>query len=62
MAKEKACKKCKAIFESGSKCPKCGSEEITDAHKGKVVVVNPENSEIAKKLKIKDKGTFAVKA
>ena len=57
----KACKKCRAIFEGGNKCPKCGSEEITDTFKGKVSVVNPEQSEIAKNLKLNTKGNYAVK-
>ena len=61
MAKEKACKKCKTVFESGNKCPKCGSEEITDSHKGKIVIINPEESEIAKNLNFKDKGEYAIK-
>jgi len=60
MAVEKACKKCKFVFE-GTKCPKCGSEEITDSFKGKIVVLKPEESEIAKNVKIKEKGTFAIK-
>jgi len=60
MAKEKACKQCKAIFE-GTQCPKCGSQEFADSYKGKVVILNPEESEIAKNLNIKDKGTYAVK-
>ncbi len=60
MATEKACKKCKVIFE-GSKCPKCGSEEITDSFKGRVVILKPEESEVAKNLKVKDKGSFAIK-
>jgi DNA-directed RNA polymerase subunit E" len=60
MAKEKACKKCKTIFE-GTKCPKCGSEEFTDAFKGKVKVLNPEESEIAKKLKLSEKGEYAIR-
>jgi len=60
MAVEKACKKCKFVFE-GTKCPKCGSEEITDSFKGKIVVLKPEESEIAKNVKIKDKGRFAIK-
>jgi DNA-directed RNA polymerase subunit E" len=60
MAVEKACKKCKFVFE-GHKCPKCGSEEITEGFKGKVVVLKPEESEIAKNLKLKEKGTFAIK-
>lgn len=60
MAVEKACKKCRKVFE-GTKCPDCGSEEFTDSFKGKVVILKPEESEIAKNLKITGKGTFAIK-
>jgi DNA-directed RNA polymerase subunit E" len=60
MAKEKACKQCKSVFE-GAICPKCGSQEFSESYKGKVVVFNVENSEVAKNLKIKDKGKFAIK-
>jgi len=61
MAKEKACKNCKRVVESGNKCPNCGSEELADSFKGKVTVLNPEQSEIAKNLNIKNKGTYAIK-
>ncbi|MCU0642584.1 MAG: DNA-directed RNA polymerase subunit E'' [archaeon] len=60
MATEKACRKCKTIFE-GSKCPKCGSEEFSDSHKGKIIVLKPEESELAKNLKITEKGEYALK-
>jgi len=60
MAKEKACKKCRTIY-SGAKCPKCGSEEASDNFKGKVAVLNAEESEIAKKLKFNEKGNYAIK-
>jgi len=60
MAKEKACKNCKTIY-TGTKCPKCGSEESSDSFKGRVVVFNSEESEIAKNLKIKEKGSYAIK-
>ena len=60
MAKQKACKSCRAVY-SGDKCPKCGSEESSDNFKGKVIVFNPEESEIAKNSKIKDKGEYAIK-
>lgn len=60
MATEKACKACKAIFE-GAKCPKCGSNEFTDSPKGKILILKPEESEIAKNLKLKEKGQFAIK-
>lgn len=61
MAKSKACKLCNTIIESGDKCPKCESKELTEGHKGRIVVLNPEKSEIAQKLNIKDKGNFAIK-
>jgi DNA-directed RNA polymerase subunit E" len=60
MSKERACKQCKSIFE-GAHCPKCNSQEFTESFKGKVVVLNAENSEVAKNLKIKDKGKFTIK-
>ncbi|MDP1695642.1 MAG: transcription elongation factor subunit Spt4 [archaeon] len=56
----KACRQCKTIYE-GSKCPKCGSEEFSDSSKGKIIILNSEQSEIAKNLKLKEKGTFAIK-
>lgn len=61
MAKDKACKLCNSIYEGTDKCPKCESKESTDSFKGRVVVLNPEKSEIAQKLKLKDKGNFAIK-
>jgi len=60
MTKQKACKICHTIYE-GEKCPKCESKESTDSFKGRIVLLNPEKSEIAPKLKLKDKGNFAIK-
>jgi len=61
MVKSKACKLCNTIYESGEKCPRCEARESTDSFKGRIVVLDPENSEIAKKLNLKDKGNFAIK-
>ena len=58
--KSKACKICKRIYE-GDKCPSCDSKESTDSFKGRVIIMNPGKSEIAKKLNIKEKGNFAIK-
>jgi len=60
MAKEKACKSCRVIY-TGTKCPLCGSSESIDTFKGKVNVLDPDKSEIAKKIGIKTKGSFAIK-
>jgi len=60
MPKEKACKICKKIYE-GEQCPQCESKESTEGFKGRIVVINPEKSELAQKLNIKNKGNFAIK-
>ncbi len=60
MPKQKACKICNTIYE-GDKCPKCESKESTESFKGRIVVLDPEKSEIAKKLERKEKGNFAIK-
>ena len=57
---QKACKQCRTIYE-GNKCPKCGSEEYSDSFKGRVIIINPEQSEISKNLNIKEKGSYAIK-
>ncbi len=60
MKKLKACKNC-GIIHDKEKCPKCGSKESTDSFRGRIIVFDPEKSEIAKNLGIKDKGNFAIK-
>lgn len=57
----KACKICNRIYESGEKCPNCGAKESSDNFKGRIIIMDPEKSEIAKKIKIKNKGNFAIK-
>ena len=61
MAKPKACKICNAIYEGGEKCPKCDSRESIEGFKGRIIIKNPEKSEIAQKLNLKNKGEFAIK-
>lgn len=60
MAKQKICKKCNLIYE-GEKCPECGSTEYSEEAKGRIIILDPENSEIAKNLKISKKGTYSIK-
>jgi len=57
----KVCRSCKEIITEGNKCPSCGSENIADSFKGRVVILDPEKSEIAKNLKHSKKGAFAIK-
>ncbi len=56
---KKACKKCKRIYENVDVCTEC-NEKLTQSFKGVVIVVDAENSEIAKKLKINKPGKYAI--
>lgn len=56
----KACKTCKALTEA-SKCPACNSTNFSPSFKGKIVITDPEKSEIAKKLSLTKKGDYAIK-
>ena len=58
--KQKACLNCRVIFE-GEKCPICGETAFSESFKGRVYIFNPENSEIAKNMKINHKGEFTIK-
>ncbi len=60
MAKEKACRNCKLVYE-GDVCPSCGKKDVSEGFKGKVEIVDPEKSELAKQLKINKKGTYAIR-
>lgn len=57
---KKACKKCKILVE-GEKCPLCQGTHLIESWKGRVIILKPEESEIAKKMNIKQKGTYAIK-
>ena len=58
--KQKACKKCKIMVE-GHNCPICQGNQLVDSWKGKIIILNPEKSEIAPKIGAKQKGTYALK-
>ncbi len=63
MSKEKACKNCHRIIENKEekKCPVCGSNQLTSLWSGYVYIIDPEKSEIAKKMKITVPGKYALK-
>ena len=56
----KVCKKCK-IFVQGSNCPICKGNQFAENWKGRIIITDAENSEIAKKLEITVKGEYAIK-
>lgn len=60
MKKVKICKKC-LVFVEGDKCPICHGTNFAENFKGRIIMLDAEHSEIAKKVNIKQKGTFAIK-
>ena len=60
MVKELACRKCKCVTTSKI-CPACKSSDLPPYWEGIVIVANPEESRIAKTLKITVKGKYALK-
>ena len=62
MVKELACRKCKRITTlKVCQDKRCRSSDLTPYWEGIVIVANPEESRIAKTLKITAKGKYALK-
>ena len=61
MMQGKACRNCRKVIEEGSKCPNCGEESFTTFWRGFVMLINPEQSEIAKKMGIEQPGKYALR-
>jgi len=61
MSKEKACRDCRKVVEDSKVCPNCGGTAFTTFWRGYSVIINPEQSEIAKKLGTDKQGKFALR-
>ena len=59
--KEKACRNCRFLYEEGDKCPNCEETGSTTFWRGYVVILNADQSEIAKKMGITRTGKFALR-
>jgi DNA-directed RNA polymerase subunit E" len=57
---EKACANCHFITKENV-CPRCRSTTLSEDFGGVVIVFDPDKSAIAKAMKIKEKGRFALK-
>jgi DNA-directed RNA polymerase subunit E" len=57
---KKVCRNCK-LFMKGDVCPQCKGTQFATNWKGRLAILNPEKSEIAKKIGIAKKGEYAIK-
>ena len=60
MSRKKACKTCK-MFIDGDECPICRKKQFTTNWQGRLCILDPKKSEIAKKIGIAVKGEYAIK-
>jgi DNA-directed RNA polymerase subunit E" len=49
------------MLSSGSVCPNCKSTDLSDDWTGLIIVREPESSEVAKKMGIKELGRYAIR-
>lgn len=57
---KKVCKVCK-IFVDGETCPICKKNQFAASFQGKISILDPNKSEIAKIMKFSAKGEYAIK-
>ncbi|MBI5884925.1 DNA-directed RNA polymerase, subunit E'' [archaeon] len=61
MVKEKACRECRKVILEGNKCPNCGGNAFTTFWRGFVIILDPEKSEISRKMGISVPGKYALR-
>ena len=61
MAKEKACRTCRKVVAEEKTCPACSGTSFTTFWRGYVVIMDPQNSEIAQKMGITESGKYALR-
>ena len=58
--KRKVCKQCK-IFVEGNECPTCKTTSFSINWKGRIQVLDPTHSSIAKRVGMEKEGEYAIK-
>jgi DNA-directed RNA polymerase subunit E" len=58
--KELACRKCRTLTTEKA-CPNDGSTELSNEWSGLIIIINPEQSLVAKTLGITKAGRYALK-
>ncbi|MGD2200410.1 MAG: transcription elongation factor subunit Spt4 [Candidatus Bathyarchaeota archaeon] len=56
----RACKMCKIITDENS-CPICRGTDLSDDFSGLLVVLDPDGSQMAQKMEIKEEGHYALR-
>ncbi|MCX6691617.1 MAG: DNA-directed RNA polymerase, subunit E'' [Methanoregula sp.] len=56
----KVCRDCHRVVD-GENCAVCGTTNLSDDWAGYLVIIDPEHSEVAKKMNIRLQGRYALK-
>ncbi|WP_067047628.1 MULTISPECIES: transcription elongation factor subunit Spt4 [Methanofollis] len=56
----KVCRDCHKVVE-GESCVTCGSTNLTEDWAGYLIIINPEGSEIARRMNLEMPGRYALK-
>jgi len=57
---EKACRECHLI-SYGNVCPSCKASSLSDDFSGLIIIFDLEGSAIARVMKVKEKGRYALR-
>jgi len=57
---EKACRECHLI-SYGNVCPSCKASSLSDDFSGLIIIFDIEGSAIARVMKVKEKGRYALR-
>lgn len=57
---EEACEKCNRIVD-GDSCPVCGDSSLSDDWRGYVIILDPEDSQVASRMNIDTPGRYALR-
>lgn len=60
---EQACTTCRRLIRDDEQnaCPNCGATGFSDDYSGLVVIINPEESDVAERMDIESAGPFTLK-
>ncbi len=58
----KACRVCHLIVEkTANMCPNCKTQDLSSEYTGEIFILNPEDSDVAERMKINKKGHYALR-
>ncbi|TAL51874.1 MAG: DNA-directed RNA polymerase subunit E'' [Nanoarchaeota archaeon] len=58
--KKKICKNCRRFVE-GDACEACGGTQFTNSYQGRIAIIDPAKSKVAKRSGIDKEGEYAIK-